>query len=204
MTSLWRHLWPNDDTLDFEILQCVKMLGERVLQVWRWHLHRFRRYRKKTRGGLEIAPPPPVGRGLTRAWPEGAFDAPRSRIFAIAQKRTALSTCYLAGLLIQQFNIVREFFLKSVGIFFKYGRFCDVTTRHFWSKIGPNFAGLWKTQFLMKTQIENTKRRKMRSSTRWPSRFFKILWFWPLKLKKNDFFGKWSLKSKIFNIFKKP
>ena len=40
------------------------MLGERVLQVWRWYLHRFRRYRKKTRGGLEIAPPPPVGRGL--------------------------------------------------------------------------------------------------------------------------------------------
>ena len=64
MTSLWRHLWPNYDTLDFKILtQCVKMLGERVLQVWRWYLHRFRRYRKKTRGGLEIAPPP-VGRGL--------------------------------------------------------------------------------------------------------------------------------------------
>ena len=39
------------------------MLGERVLQVWRWYLHRFRRYRKKTRWGLEIAPPP-VGRGL--------------------------------------------------------------------------------------------------------------------------------------------
>ena len=57
MTSLWRHLWPNYDTLDFKILtQCVKMLGERVLQVWWWYLHWFRRYRKKTRGGLEIAP----------------------------------------------------------------------------------------------------------------------------------------------------
>ena len=42
------------------------MLGERVLQVWRWYLQRFRRYRKKTRGGLEIAPPP-VGRGLSIA-----------------------------------------------------------------------------------------------------------------------------------------
>ena len=64
MTSLWRHLWPNYDTLDFKILtQCVKLLGERVLQVWWWYLHWFRRYRKKTRGGLEIAPPP-VGRGL--------------------------------------------------------------------------------------------------------------------------------------------
>ena len=68
MTSLWRHLWPNYDILDFKILtQCVKMLGERVLQVWRWYLQRFRRYRKKTRGGgLEIAPPP-VGRGIFAA-----------------------------------------------------------------------------------------------------------------------------------------
>ena len=66
----------------------------------------------------------------------GAFDAPPSRIFAIAQKRTALSTWNLAGLLIQQFYIVRGIFLKSVGNFLRYGRFCDVTTRHFWSKIG--------------------------------------------------------------------
>ena len=48
----------------------------------------------------------------------------------------------------------------------------------------PNFAGLWKTQFLMKIQLENTKRRKMRSSTRWLSRFFKILGFWVLKFQK--------------------
>ena len=59
MTSLWRHLWPNYDTLDFKILtQCVKMLGERVLQVWRWYLQWFRRYRKKTRGGARNSPPP--------------------------------------------------------------------------------------------------------------------------------------------------
>ena len=59
MTSLWRHLWLNYDTLDFKIsTQCVKMLGERVLQVWRWYLHRFRRYRKKTRGGARNSPPP--------------------------------------------------------------------------------------------------------------------------------------------------
>ena len=58
MTSLSRHLWPKYNTLDFKILtQCVKLLGERVLQVWWWYLHWFRRYRKKTRGGLEIAPP---------------------------------------------------------------------------------------------------------------------------------------------------
>ena len=59
MTPLWRHLWPNYDILDFKILtQCVKMLGERVLQVWRWYLHRFRRYRKKMRGGARNSPPP--------------------------------------------------------------------------------------------------------------------------------------------------
>ena len=58
MTSLWRHLWTNYDTLDFKILtQCVKMLGERVLQVWRWYLHRFRIYRKKTRGAAWNSPP---------------------------------------------------------------------------------------------------------------------------------------------------
>ena len=61
----------------------------------------------------------------------------------------------------------------------------------------PNFAGLWKTQFLMKTQMENTKRRKMRSSTRWPSRFFKILGFWPLKFQKSIF---WKMIPKIQNI----
>ena len=41
----------------------------------------------------------------------------------------------------------------------------------------PNLAGLWKTQLLMKMQMENTLRHKMRSSTRWLSRFFKILGF---------------------------
>ena len=59
MTSLWRHLWPNYNTLDFKILtQCVKLLGERVLQVWWWYLHWFRRYCKKTRGGARNSPPP--------------------------------------------------------------------------------------------------------------------------------------------------
>ena len=33
------------------------MLGERVLHVWRWYLHRFRRYRKKTRGGARNSSP---------------------------------------------------------------------------------------------------------------------------------------------------
>ena len=51
----------------------------------------------------------------------------------------------------------------------------------------PNFAGLWKTQFLIKTQMENTIRRKMRSSTRWLSRFLKILGFDSLNFKKSIF-----------------
>ena len=56
MTSLWRHFWSNYDTLDLKILtQCVKLLGERVRQVWWWYLHWFRRYGKKMRRGLEIA-----------------------------------------------------------------------------------------------------------------------------------------------------
>ena len=67
----------------------------------------------------------------------------------------------------------------------------------------PNFAGLWKTQFLMKTQMENTNRRKMRSSTRWLSRFFKILGFWPLKFQKIDFFWKMIPKIQNFHNFQK-
>ena len=134
----------------------------------------------------------------------GAFDAPPSRIFAIAQKRTALSTWNLAGLLIQQFDIVRGNFFEIRRKIFE---IWSILWRHYTPLLvenRPNFAGLWKTQFLMKTQMKNTKRRKMRSSTRWLSRFFKILGFWSLKFQKIDFFGKWSLKSKIFKIFKKP
>ena len=38
---------------------------------------------------------------------------------------------------IQQFDIVHKNVVEIRQIFFfRYGRFCDVTTRHFWSKIG--------------------------------------------------------------------
>ena len=134
----------------------------------------------------------------------GVWRPPPSRIFAIAQKRTALSTWNLAGLLIQQFDIVRGNFFEIRRKIFE---IWSILWRHYTPLLvenWPNFAGLWKTQFLIKTQMKNTKRRKMRSSTRWLSRFFKILGFWPLKFQKIDFFGKWSLKSKIFKIFKKP
>ena len=134
----------------------------------------------------------------------GGVWRPPSRIFAIAQKRTALSTWNLAGLLIQQFDIIRGNFFEIRRKIFE---IWSILWRHYTPLLvenWPNFAGLWKTQFLMKTQMKNTKRRKMRSSTRWLSRFFKILGFWPIKFQKIDFFGKWSLKSKIFKIFKKP
>ena len=110
----------------------------------------------------------------------------------------------LAGLLIQQFYIVRGNFFEIRRKFFE---IWSILWRHYTPLLvenWPNFTGLWKTQFLIKTQMKNTKRRKMRSSTRWLSRFFKILGLWPLKFQKIDFFGKWSLKSKIFKIFKKP
>ena len=134
----------------------------------------------------------------------GGVWRPPSRIFAIAQKRTALSTWNLAGLLIQHFDIVRGNFFEIRRKFFE---IWSILWRHYTPLLVENwlnFAGLWKTQFLMKTQMKNTKRRKMRSSTKKLARFFKILGFWPLKFQKIDFFGKWSLKSKIFKIFKKP
>ena len=59
MTSLRRHLWPNYDTLDFKILtQCVKMLGERVLQACGDTCSGIEDIARKGEGGLEIEPPP--------------------------------------------------------------------------------------------------------------------------------------------------
>ena len=130
----------------------------------------------------------------------GAFDAPPSRIFAIAQKRTALSTWNLAGLLIQQFDIVRGNFFEIRRKFFE---IWSILWRHYTPLLvenWPNFAGLWKTQFLIKTQMKNTKRRKMRSSTRWLSRFFKNFGFLTPKISKKIFF--WKMIPKIQNIQK--
>ena len=55
--SLWRYLWPTYHTLEFQkiYIMCEMHARERVLKVWRWYLHLFRRYRKKTRGGLQSA-----------------------------------------------------------------------------------------------------------------------------------------------------
>ena len=63
----------------------------------------------------------------------------------------------------------------------------------------PNFAGLWKTQFLMKTQMENTKRRKMRSSIyKMTISVFQNFGFLTPKISKNRFF--WNMIPKIQNI----
>ena len=118
----------------------------------------------------------------------GAFNAPPPRIFAIAQKRTVLSTWNLAGLLIQQFDIVRGNFFEIRRKIFE---IWSILWRHYTPLLvenWPKFAGLWKTQFLMKTQMKNTKRRKMRSSTRWLSRFFKIFGVLTHNISKNRFF----------------
>ena len=76
---------PNYDTLDLKILtQCVKLLGERVLQVWWWYLHWFRRYRKKTRGGGAGNTPPPSG-----ARPESKTASRPGRVWKYACRRGA-------------------------------------------------------------------------------------------------------------------
>ena len=66
-----------------------------------------------------------------------------------------------------------------------------------------NFASLWKTHFLMKMQMESTWRRKMINSTRWLSRFFEVLGFWPLRLKQSIFFLKMDSKMPSFQNFQK-
>ena len=48
-----------------------------------------------------------------------------------------------------------------------------------------------------------TKRRKMRSATRWLSRFFKILGFWPQKFQKIKFLGEMDSKIHNFRKFQK-
>ena len=137
---------------------------------------------------------------LTRAWPGGRLTLPPSRIFAIAQKLTELSTWNLACLLNTTiWHRPWIFFWNPSEIF----EIWSILWRPYTPLLvenWPNFAGLWKTQFLMKTQMKNTQRRKMRSSTRWLSRFFfyTILGFWPLKFQKIDFF--WKMIPKIQNI----
>ena len=158
-------------------LLCYKTVGGSYL-----HFLLSWKHKTKTRV-LLIRPEQFVNPRLTG----GGVWRPPSRIFAIAQKRTALSTWNLAGLLIQQFDIVRGNFFEIRRKFFE---IWSILWRHYTPLLvenWPNFAGLWKTQFLIKTQMKNTKRRKMRSSTRWLSRFFKILGFWPLKFQKIDF-----------------
>ena len=145
----------------------------------------MRYYPALDRGG-RLTPPPP------------------SRIFAIAQKRTALSTSNLADLLIPQFDIVCEFFFKSVE---KIWDMVDVVTSlhaTFGRKLAKLRGSVENVVFNENANKKTQKRRKTRSSTRWLSRFFKILGFWPLKFQKIDFFGKWTLKSTVFKIFKKP
>ena len=56
---------------------------------------------------------------------------------------------------------------------------------------------------LMKTQMKNTKRRKMRSSTRWLSRFFQNFVFLTPKISKNRFFWKMIPKIQNFQNFQK-
>ena len=63
-----------------------------------------------------------------------------------AQKRTALSTWNLADLLIQQFDIVCDFFFWNPSEFFF--EIWSILWRHYTPLLvenWPNFAGLWKT-----------------------------------------------------------
>ena len=79
-----------------------------------------------------------------------------------------------------------NFFLKSVGNFWDMVDF--VTSLH--ATFGRKLAKLrGSVEDAVFNENANGKhqRRKMRRSTRWLSRFFKILGFWPLKFKKSIF-----------------
>ena len=87
-------------------------------------------------GSHAIRPSKPVT-WLTRAWPGGgAFDAPLPNIRDSSKTNRAIDVKFGRPSHTTIWHGPWHFFLKSVGKFLRYGRFCDVTTRHFWSKIG--------------------------------------------------------------------
>ena len=127
---------------------------------------------------------------LTRAWLRGAKNAPLPIIRdssnmdrAIDFKLGRPSPASISH------RTLKKNSGSAVEIFLSYGRFCDVTTADFLAQKQPIFLSLSKTHFLTKMQMKNAKRRKLTSSTRWLSRFFKILSFWPPKLEIFENFG---------------
>ena len=87
-------------------------------------------------------------------------------------------------------------------------KICPILWRHIHATFGQklttllvenwsNFAGLWDPCFNANAS-ENTKRRKMRRSTRWRSQFFETLVFWSPKCQKKIFF--WKVNPKIQNF----
>ena len=159
----WKVIWGHIMTSSGRIYFLPISFDRNELETWGWcHIVRLVKVHRLTCNMTFLDHTV----ALTRAWPGGGRLTPPSRIFTIAQKRTALSTWNLAGLLIQQFDIVRGNFFEIRRKFFE---IWSILWRHYTPLLvenWPNFAGLWKTQFLMKTQMKNTKRRKMRSSTR--------------------------------------
>ena len=77
---------------------------------------------------------------LTRAWPGGGrlTPPPLPNIRDSSKTNSAIDVKLGRPSHTTILHRPWKFFLKSVGKFLRYGRFCDVTTRHFWSKIGQN------------------------------------------------------------------
>ena len=141
---------------------------------------------------------------LTRAWPGGGrlTPPPLPNIRDSSKTNSAIDVKLGRPSHTTIWHRLWKFFWNPSEIFWDMVDFVTSLHATFGRKLAK-LRGSVEDAVLMKTQMENTKRRKMRSSTRWLSRFFKILGFWPLKFQKIDFFGKLSLKSKIFKKFQK-
>ena len=95
---------------------------------------------------------------LTRAWPGGGvWRPPLPNIRDSSKTNSAIDVKLGRPSHTTIWHRPWKFFWNPSEIFWDMVDFCDVTTRHFSVENWPNFAGLWKTQFLIKRKWKTPK-----------------------------------------------
>ena len=133
----------------------------------------------------------------------GAFDAPLPNIRDSSKTNSAIDV----KLGRPSYTTIKHrpwFFFFNPSEFFFLDMVDFVTSLHatFGRKLAK-FRGAVEDAVFNENANEKHQKTKMRSSTRWLSRFFKILGFWPLKFQKIIFFGKMIPKIQNIQNFQK-